>query len=98
MAEYKVEIEGKYSLDEINLQIAGEEAGASEFLASQVSVKDNQVTNILTFTELSAGTVPHPLKLVRQNEPQPPGTRKFWTGVMVVGGTNTPVVAYRALG
>jgi hypothetical protein len=97
MVEYSVEIQGKYDLDEINLQIAGEEAGASEFISSHVSVKDNQVTNVVTFKELDVGTVPHPLKLVKQNEPQPAGTKKLWNGVMVVSGTNTSVVAYRTL-
>lgn len=97
MSEYNVEIEGKFNLDEINLQIAGEEAGASEFVKSQVSVNNNRVTNVVTFKELDAGTVPHPLKVVKQNEPQPPGTKRVWNGVMVISGTNTAVVAYRIL-
>ena len=94
MSDYKVEIEGKYDLDEINLQIAGEEAGASEFKSSKVS--DNQKANIVTFSKLPPGTIPKPLKLIKQGDPQPPGTEKIWSGVMVVQGTKTAVTAYRA--
>jgi hypothetical protein len=97
MSEYKVEIEGQCNLDEINLQIAGEEAGASEFISSRVSVKHNQVTNVVTFKELDAGTVPHSLKIVKQNDPAPAGTKRLWGGVMVVSGRNTAVVAYRSI-
>jgi hypothetical protein len=97
MSEYKVEIEGKFNLAEINLQIAGEEAGASEFIGSKVTTKNNQLTNEVSFKELDAGTVPHELKVVKQSDPQPAGTKKVWDGVMVVQGQNTAVVAYRTL-
>lgn len=97
MAEYDVEIEGRYDLDQINLQIAGEEAGASEFRSSRIAVHNNQVTNIVTFRELPAGTVPKPLKVVKHGDPQPSGTEQGWSGVMVVKGTNTAVAAYRTL-
>lgn len=95
MSDYKVEIEGKHDLQEINNQIAGEEAGASEFKSSQMLPRNNVPTNVVTFTELPAGTVPKPLKIVKQNDPQPPGTKNVWSGVMIVAGTNTAVVAYR---
>ena len=95
MSDYDVEIEGRNDLDEINLQIAGEEAGASEFKSSRVSVRNTRATNIATFRELPPGTVPKPLKVVKQGDPQPPGTNQVWSGVMVVTGTNTAVVAFR---
>ena len=94
--DYEVEIEGKYDLDQINLQIAGEEAGASEFRSSKVSVRNNKPTNVVTFRKLPNGTIPKPLKVVKQNDPQPPGTVRVWVGLMVVKGTNTAVTAYRA--
>jgi hypothetical protein len=97
MGEYKVEIEGKHDLAQINLQIAGEEAGASEFIQSQLTTKNNQLTNEVSFKELGAGTVPPALKVVKQNDPPPAGTKKVWEGVMVVSGTNTAVIAYRTL-
>lgn len=97
MSNYEVEIEGKYDLVQINLQIAGEEAGASEFISSEVSIRNNRVTNLVTFRELPAGTRPKPLMVVKQGDPQPPGTKPVWSGTMVVEGTNTAVIAYRTL-
>lgn len=101
MSDYKVEIEGKYNLEEINKQIRGEEAGASEFKSSEIlpvlPQSNGVLTNIVTFGELRAGTLPKPLKVINQNDPQPPGTKKVWFGVMIVSGTNTTVAAYREL-
>ena len=96
MSDYPVEIEGHYDLALINLQIAGEEAGASEFRDSKVGVRNNGATNIATFRTLPPGTVLKPLTIVEQGGPQPPGTDQTWSGVMVVKGTNTAVVGYRA--
>jgi hypothetical protein len=95
MSNYNVEIEGRYKLDEINSAIAGEEVGASEFKSSRVKASDAGVTNIVTFRELPPGTIPKPLTMVKQGDPQPPGTKEIWSGVMVVEGTLTSVVAYR---
>lgn len=95
MSDYKVEIEGIYELDQINIQIAGEEAGASEFISSEVTSRNNKITNVATFRELSAGTVPKELKVVKQNDSQPSGTVLAWSGVMIVKGTSTAVRAYR---
>jgi len=95
MDDYGVEIQGQYDLDQINLQIAGEEASASEFISSKVSVRNNVPTNIVTFRELAPGTVPKKLIVVKKGNPQPPGTNQVWSGVMVVKGTSTAVTAYR---
>jgi len=91
MSQYDVMIQGEYNLDQITLQIAGEEAGASKFKSNKVSGGNN----IVTFSELPAGTVPKPLKLIKQGDPQPPGTQDIWSGVMVVQGINTAVIACR---
>jgi len=95
MSDYKVEIEGSYDFDQINIQIAGEEAGASEFISSEVASRSGKVTNVATFRELPAGTVPKELKVAKQNDPKPSGTVLAWSGVMVVKGTSTAVCAYR---
>lgn len=97
MSDYEVEIEGQHDLDQINLQIAGEEAGASEFISSKVGVRNSRVTNSVTFRTLPAGTIPKTLTVVRQGDPQPLGTKQVWSGVMTVKGTNTAVIAYRML-
>lgn len=95
--KYPKYIEGNTDLDQINLQIAGEEAGSSEFKESKISVKDNQPINELTFETLPAGTFPKKLEVVKHTESKPSGTNKVWEGAMVVAGTNTVVIAYRTL-
>jgi len=97
MSEFSRFITGDTDLDQINLQIAGQEAAASQFKESKISVKDSQLINEVTFEELSAGTRPKRLKIVKHTESQPPGTKKVWEGAMIVAGTNTDVIAYRTL-
>jgi hypothetical protein len=95
MSTYPREIEGKYDLGQINIQIAGEEAGASEFVKSEVTSRNNKMTNIVTFRELPAGTLPKPIILSENNEPSPAGTAMVWSGVMIVKDTSTAVKAFR---
>jgi len=98
MAEYKLEIEGKFDLPEINLQILGEEAGASEFLSSSVQPGARKArTNMAIFRELPSGTVPNKLFLVADGTAQPPNTNKVWSGTMIVKGVDTAVSAFRAI-
>ena len=93
MSYYEVEIEGKYKLDEINGQIADEELGFSEFQSGRISGTTNRVTNIVTFQETESR--PKTLTMVKQGDPQPPGTKMVWAGVMVVEGTFASIIAYR---
>lgn len=95
MGTYNVEIEGKHDFDQINLQIAGEEAGASEFQSSRVTPVNNRPTNVVTFLEHDDGTIPNQLTIVKDGEPQPPGTERVWAGVMLVKNAMTAVVGYR---
>ena len=95
MSTYVVEIEGKYDLDQINLEIAGEEAGASQFVGSAVTPVGTTPTNAVTFEKLSAGALPKALKLLKQNDPKPDGTVEVWAGTMIVSGTITALKAYR---
>jgi len=95
MSEFNRFIKGDHDLDQINLQIAGQEAAASEFKGSKISVKDSRPINEVTFEELSAGTRPKKLIIVKHTDSQPSGTKKVWEGAMIVAGTNTAVIAYR---
>jgi hypothetical protein len=96
MAEYLIEIQGIHDLAQINLQIAGEEAGASEFVSSSIVFYEGRVTNIVKFRELAPGTIPKTLTIVKHDDPQPSGTRLTWSGVMIIKGTTEAVSAYRA--
>jgi hypothetical protein len=95
MADYQVEIDGASELSQINLQIAGEEAGASQFVDSVPGTREGRVSNVVTFTELAPGTVPPPLTIAKQVDPPPQGKRRVWTGVMVLAGTLQAVIGYR---
>lgn len=96
MSEYDVEIEGKYDLKQIELQLQSEEAGASELLECKISLYDGRITNICKFRTLEPGTVPGKLSLLKQSDEQPAGTEHVWTGVMIVSDSNEAVSAYRA--
>jgi hypothetical protein len=92
MSTYPREIEGKYPLDQINLQIAYEEAGASRFVQSTITDHD---TNKVDFEELPPGTILKPLTVVKQGSAQPDGTTEVWSGLMLVENQRQNVVAYR---
>lgn len=96
MSDYPVEISGEYDLEQINLQISGEEAGASEFISSSISFHEEHITNIAKFKELEPGTVLKKLTLVKHGEEPPADTAQIWSGVMIVSNKNEVVSAYRA--
>jgi hypothetical protein len=95
MSELKRFITGDTSLEQINLQIAAQEAAGADFKQSIISVKNTQPINEVTFEILPPGDRPKELKIVKHTDSQPPGTKKVWEGVMIVAGTLTVVTAYR---
>ncbi len=95
MATYPVTIDGRSTLAEINAAIASEEAGASEFVDSQVSTRQGTPTNVATFDELAPGTIPPTLTMVTQGTAEPPDTSQVWSGVMLVEGRPESLVGYR---
>ena len=94
--KYKREIKGEYSLAQINLEIAQEEARGTEFLDSTVSFHKDRITNIANFKRLSLGDPQNKLILVKQDQAQPDNTVQVWFGVMIVDNKNEAVSAYRA--
>jgi hypothetical protein len=88
MDDTDFEIPGLYKIDEINSSIANKEAGAWEF-------RSIRVTNIATFRKLPPGKLSEALEIVKQGDPQPPGTQSVWSGEMVVEGNIITVTAYR---
>jgi hypothetical protein len=97
MAEYTVAIPGEYGLERVNLAIAGEEAGASEFRGARMGTVDGRLVNVAQFGALGPGTVPAPLKILPKDDPPPPGAKPVWSGTIAVDGRTIPVVAYRAV-
>jgi hypothetical protein len=98
MANYQVEIDGGFTLTQINSAIAGEEAGASEFVDSVIGTHQGKLANLAIFKELAPGTTPPRPTIAKQGDPAPVGTTKVWSGVMLVQGTSTAVVGYRRSG
>lgn len=95
MSTYLMEIDGVLPLDEIERQIAFEEASSSEFVRSSVTAHEGRLTNIATYLERLPGTIPPRARLTLDTDP-PPGTlHEVWRGAMLVSGTNRMVVLWR---
>ena len=97
MSDYNVEIDGKYPLTQIELQIKSEELGFSQFLTLAICHNNGNVTNLATFKELSPGTTPKPPTLVEVAPGQTPPTGKVeaWSGPMLASGKEVYVALYR---
>lgn len=93
--EYFRDAPGDSNLKAINDGIAWEEAGASEFIKSEVVPDTAGVKNRLTFRIIQSR--PKPLTIVNKDDPQPPGTKEVWSGGMVVEEKITAVTAYRTV-
>lgn len=96
MSTYTCEIEGKYDLEQINLQIAREEATAAEFVQSTISFYNGHITNLAELKDIESGIIPKALRLVKHGSAAPAGTVQVWSGVMIVENQNQVVTAYRS--
>lgn len=95
MANYMVEIKGASSLPSINQQVRGEEAGASEFVQSQVALLGGSLTNVVTFKELPPGTLPPTATIITQGSIPPANTTLRWSGTMIVSGSAQAIELHR---
>ena len=95
--EYLVCIEGKYDLEQINLQISGEEASLSRFLRCKISRNGSSRLNFVVFRELPHSSIPENIILLKTTEDQPHDTVHIWTGVILVNNTTEAISAYRAI-
>lgn len=95
MPDYLIEIPGNQDVAAIDRAIRFEEQTPAAFVSSQVAYYGDQFTNLVKFNQLPANDDPADFKLLALNANPPAGFTKFWSGVMLVSGTNTMVVAYR---
>lgn len=97
MSEYIVEIEGKYPLDQIELQIRSEELGFSQFVSITIGYHGGRVTNLATFKELPEGAPPKQPSLTTAEPGQAPPAGKVlvWSGTMLAGGNAIYAALYR---
>lgn len=96
MALYEKTMSGAHTLAKLQQAIRGEEALASQFVKSQVWAVGGIITNLVTFQEVNA--IPPALKLLAHGSAAPAGSELAWSGVMLVGGSNAVVDAYRTSG
>ncbi|MDO8388189.1 MAG: hypothetical protein Q8K29_07760 [Polaromonas sp.] len=96
MGSYYMTMSGAHTLAKLQQAIRGEEALASQFVKSQLSAVDGSITNLVTFQEVNA--IPPALKLLPHGSAAPAGSTLAWSGVMLVGGSNAVVDAYRTSG
>jgi hypothetical protein len=97
MSNYIVEIEGKYPLAQVELQIQSEELGFSQFVSISIGYYNGSVTNLATFKELPTGTTlkqPTLLEAVPGQAP-PAGKVVVWAGPILAGGQSIYVALYR---
>lgn len=94
--EYIIAIDGKFSRNDIELQLQGEEAGASELVAIETGTYKGLKANLVTFRELEFG-MPNDLTLVvvAAGTPPPAGTNCIWEGKMLIDGNEHQAALYR---
>jgi len=97
MSDYIVEIEGKYPLAQIELQIQSEELGFSQFVSLCIGYHNGSVTNLATFKELPTGTTPIQPTLVEAVPGQAPpvGKAETWSGPILASSKAIYVALYR---
>ena len=90
-----LDIDGNYTLEELESALLNKEAAANELTALENNDdKDNPLT-LATFKKLKPGKRPKPLHLVEANEIPPAGTTLICSGTVFVQGKQTEVAALR---
>ena len=84
------------SLADAEPRINGEEAGSARFKNSELAWVAGSFTNLLTFIELTPGTLLTLVKLTLHGAAAPGAHVKVWTGAMIINGKNELVTVWRA--
>ena len=91
----ETEIDGNYTLDELESAILDEEAAGNELIALDNNGDKDDPKTFATFKELPPGKRPKPLHLVNSNDPPPPKTKLVCSGIVYVSGDKNSVTAFR---
>lgn len=87
MANYHVELSGKFSLGQLSKAIEGEEALGTKFRSCRIWVNaKNVLTNLAEFEELDTAPEP-PLGTPKLAKDLPAGATPGWAGPMIVQGS-----------
>ena len=96
MPDYQILLEGSVAnVADAELWINGEEAGSARFKKSDLAWVSGVFTNLLTFTELTPGTLLKKVTLTLQGAAAPAAHVKVWTGAMIINGKNELVTVWR---
>lgn len=95
MDEFIINIQGNNSLEEILLMINGVEGAGAVFLKSSLAYHENEITNLATFQDLPPGQRPKRLTLTKGGATPSDGMTQVWAGIMLIGGRNVAVTAFR---
>lgn len=97
LKDYQRLLEGTVaSVADAEPQINGEEAGSARFKKSELAWVAGRFTNLLTFAELTPGTLLKKVKLTLDGATAPDAHSKVWTGAMIINGKNELVTVWRA--
>ena len=96
MPEYQILLKGSVAnVADAELRINGEEAGSARFKKLELAWVSGVFTNLLTFTELTPGTLLKTVKLTLEGAAAPAAHVKVWTGAMIINGKNELVTVWR---
>ena len=96
MKTLQFSIAGDNDLTQINEIISFQEDKDCEFLESKIAYEDNKMVNLVTFKPYDNPTNVKELILREKGQVAPTNATQFWGGVMVTGGKQAVVEAYRA--
>jgi hypothetical protein len=82
------------NVDGYTNRVQNEEAGAAKFVDNAIREFDGNLVNLATFEALGPGRVP-PLPTFVKLGQMPAGKTAEWTGVLLLGGSNTAVQMFR---
>lgn len=94
MSEFIVEISGNNSLENIQELVYQQEIAGARFLRFNISYHEHRITNLVTFEEM-IGRPDRKLILSRGGAPASDGMQQVWAGVILAGGQNVAITAFR---
>jgi hypothetical protein len=90
-----VQIDGSYTLEELESAILHKEAAANEIITLDNNDDENDPQTLATFKKLGPGKRPKPIHLVGSTNTQPTNTKLVCSGTVYADGGKIVVSAYR---
>lgn len=91
----EVEIDGNYTLEELESAILNKEAAANELKDLDNNGDEDEPQTLATFKKLGPGKRPKPIHLISGNDVAPAKTKLVCSGTVFVEGATTLISAFR---